>query len=393
MKLSVTIAAALIAGIASASPLHSNKKRILEIVDVYEESIVTVTEGILPTPTPAAAPAPARADAVAASAPEPTPLLPPAAPAAAKPAVVNPEAAEAAESGDEPRLAIVLTPFAGSPDAVECKSQETINNEFDFLAEKGFLRFRYHGTDCDQAYKANIAAQRTGTELFLGAFNLRNVVAETQELIRQVQASGGWSRVHMVALGNEDLSKNMAAAEVVQQVQTGMAILRAAGYQGHVVHPETVDGILNNKKIMCSPEAGSRLAINLFPFFDPNVVAEEAGNAAARQTRLISECSQMFSDRTPGKDVVVSEAGWPGLAASNNGNAVASPEAQMQAIASMVATVSAEQYLFTAFDHAWQRDFAGSFGAEKHYGLFGKGYKWDWHNLRRARSRLIHNRN
>jgi exo-beta-1,3-glucanase (GH17 family) len=356
-----------------------------QVINVYEESFVTVTEELLPTPT-AEAP---RVNVVAATPPEPSALLPPVPQPAVKAAVFSPEAAD---SGAEARLAVVLTPFAGSPDAVDCKSQDTVNGEFADLASKGFVRFRYHGTDCNQAFMANTAAQRTNTEVFLGAFNLRNVVAETQDLIRQVQASGGWERVHMVALGNEDLSKGMSAAEAVQQIQIGTDMLRAAGYSGDIVHPETVDNVLNNRAIMCSPAAGTKLAINVFPFNNPNVAADEAGQEAARQTQLISECSREYSSRAPGNDVVLSEAGWPGFADGSNGAAVASPDAQIRAISAIVSTVPAEQYLFTAYDHTWQRDFAGSHGAEQHYGLFGKGYSWNWPQLRSVRSRLIHGR-
>jgi exo-beta-1,3-glucanase (GH17 family) len=363
----------------------SNKKRVLEVVNVFEESFVTITEGLEPTPAPEAR----RADAAALSPPAPTPV--PAAPPAAKAAVFNPDAAEAAESGGDPaaKLAVVLTPFSGPPDAVECKSQETVNGEFEYLIPRGFTRFRYHGTACNQAFMGNTAARRTNSQVFLGAFDLRNVVAETQELVRQVMASGGWDHVHMVALGSEDLSKGMTAAEAVQQIQIGTDILRAAGYTGDILHPETVDNILNNGAIMCSPAAGTRLAINVFPFNNPNVVADEAGQEAARQTRLVSECSQRYSNRVAGKDVVLSEAGWPGLADGNNGAAAASADAQVRAIGSMVSTVPAEQYLFTAFDHTWQQNFAGSHGAEQHYGLFRKGYEWNWPQLRINRGLLI----
>jgi exo-beta-1,3-glucanase (GH17 family) len=237
---------------------------------------------------------------------------------------------------------------------------------------------------------ANTAAQKTNTEVFLGVFDLRNVVAETRELIRQVRESGGWGHVVMVALGNEDLSKGMTAEEAVQQIQSGRDILRADGYTGPVVHPETVDNILNNRAVMCSPAAGDKLAINVFAFNNPNVVADEAGQEAARQTRLVSECSQQYSSRPAGDDVVLSEAGWPGLADGNNGAAVASPDAQIKAVSAMIGTVRAPLYLFTAFDHTWQRNFPGSHGAEQHYGLFKKGYEWNWPQLRMNRVRLIH---
>jgi len=390
MKLSLTIAAAVAVGMVSASPLHQNRNRTPDvIVDVYEDEYVTITEGLMPTPTPAAI----RLGAAAAPPPEPFTLLPPApAPVApaVKAAVFNPAAAEAAESADGTVLSVVMTPFIGSPDAVTCKKQDDYVGEMGRLKPIGFVRFRYHGTDCNQAFMANTAAGIMGTELFLGAFNLANVVAETQELIRQVQASGGWDRVRMVSLGSEDLSKGMSAQQAVQNVQIGTDLLRAAGYTGDIVHAETVDNILNNRAIMCSPAAGTKLAINVFPFNNPNVVADEAGAEAARQLKLISECSQEFSSRPAGNDVVLSEAGWPGAADGPNGNAIASPDAQIRAISSMLTRVPAEQYLFTAFDHTWQRNFAGSHEAEQTYGLIGKGYKWDWSHLRNARSRIVH---
>jgi len=140
---------------------------------------------------------------------------------------------------------------------------------------------------------------------------------------------------------------------------------------------------------MCSDQAGTMLAINVFPYNNPNVDADQAGEEAQRTVEAISRCSQLHSSRSPGNDVVVSELGWPTMA-DQNGRAIASPETQMRAIGSMLSTVTAESYLFTAFDHSWQKDFAGSHNAETHFGLFKKENKWGelLSRMRTIRSRL-----
>jgi exo-beta-1,3-glucanase (GH17 family) len=287
-------------------------------------------------------------------------------------------------------FSVVMTPFEGPPGAATCKSQATVVAEFRFLAPKSFKRYRYHGTTCNQAYMAIKAAQETDTEVFIGVFDLRNVVQETQDLIGQVVAAGGWDHVAMVALGNEDLSKGVSAAEAIALIQQGTDILRANGYQGPVVHPETPGNILANRELMCGPAAGTMLAINVFPFFNPNVAADEAGEEAARQAKQISDCSHQFSSRRVGEDVVLSEAGWPGKASRSNGAATASGDSLVRAINSMASTVRARMYFFTAFDHTWQQNFDGSFDAEDNYGMFKKGLPWDWSQMQAARTRLLH---
>jgi glucan 1,3-beta-glucosidase len=366
---------------------------VLEVVNVVEDAYVTIIEEATPTPeaipaNAAAAPAPAPTPAPAA-AQVPVPGTAPVVAPAAKAAVFNPAAEAGSDAGAG--LSVVLTPYTGPRGAVECKSQETINGEFNERIEKGFVRFRFHGSlDCDESFKANTAARATNTTVFLGAFNLRDIDNEARKLVTQVTDSGGWDNVHMVSLGNEDISKGMTAAEVIKAIQIGTDILRAGGYEGPIVHAETVDNVLNNAEIMCGPEAGTKIAVNIFPFFNPNVAPEDAGAEVMRQIQQVSECSQKHSQRTVGNDVVVSEVGYASCADGPNGRAVASADAQISAISAIVSTVSVEHYLFTAYDEQWKPNPPGTRGAENCYGIFRKGYSLDWPALRAARSRFIH---
>lgn len=325
-----------------------------------------------PVPSPVPVPAVVPSPAPAAAKPEPEVVAPP--------APVQPEAQYPAEFQDKYATAaagmvrsngygVSWTPFAGEENSVTCKPQDQADEEFAKMARMQFTSVRVYGVACKQVEIAMRAASENGMKVMLGVFDLANVAGETQDIIRQVQDTGlGWGMVETISIGNEDVNKGSASADaVIQAVGTARGILRGAGYQGPVVHVETHGAILANPQL-CSEAAGDYIAANIHPFFNPLIVSYFAGKYVKSQVEALRECSAQQSRKRSEHRVVVTETGWP-TSGWPNGLAIPSRGQQFAAIKSIKRELAGDVYLFSAFNNRWQRDSAGTFGAEKHWGL------------------------
>jgi exo-beta-1,3-glucanase (GH17 family) len=237
------------------------------------------------------------------------------------------------------------------------------------MASLQFTTVRIYGVACNQVELTMHAAAENGLRVMLGVFDLANVVGEANDLIRQVQSTGlGWGIVDTVSIGNEDVQKGTASADsVIAAVNTARGILRGAGYQGPIVHVETHGAILANPQL-CSEAAGDYIAANIHPFFNPLIIAHFAGKYVKSQVHALQQCSASQSRKRSVHRVVVTETGWP-TSGWPNGLAIPSKGQQFSAIKSIKRELSNDVYLFSAFDNRWQKDSAGTFGAEKHWGL------------------------
>jgi exo-beta-1,3-glucanase (GH17 family) len=344
-------------------------------------------------PTPAPAVPPTRQDIPAAMkhprpdmheipAPAPVPAKPAPSPEAAAPAPIAQVAAQfpaefhdryatvAAGMARSDGYGVSWAPFQGEESAVTCKPQDQVNSEFDKMSRMQFTTVRVYGVACDQIVLAMRAAAQSGLRVMLGVFDLSNVAGETQDLIRQVQSTGlGWNMVDTISIGNEDVQKGaMSADGVIGAVQTARSMLRAAGYEGPIVHVETHGAILANPQL-CSEAAGDYIAANIHPFFNPLIVSYFAGKYVKSQVEALQECSARHSKRKRSEHrVVVTETGWP-TSGWANGLAIPSRGQQFAAIKSIKRELPNDVYLFSAFDNHWQKDSSGTFGAEKHWGL------------------------
>jgi len=148
---------------------------------------------------------------------------------------------------------------------------------------------------------------------------------------------------------------------VVAAVAAARQALRAAGYAGPVV---TVDTFLAVER---SPELCDRsdyCAVNVHPFFDGSVAAEEAG---AFVRRKVADVKAVL--RNPGMRVVVTESGWP-WQGNTNGRAVPGRDQQEAAVKSLVeAGNEGGLFLFSAFDDRWKKAEAWTYYAEPFWGL------------------------
>ncbi|KAK3619286.1 Cell surface mannoprotein mp65 [Elasticomyces elasticus] len=238
-----------------------------------------------------------------------------------------------------------------------CKSQDQVNSDFGIIS--GYSMVRTYGTDCNQADTVLAAAKAKGMKLFAGVFDVNNVNAEVQKIIDA--ASGDWSHVDTVAIGNEGVNNGAYSVEqVVQAIGTARGMLHDAGYNGKVVTVDTFVAMIANPQLC---EASDYAAANCHPFFDGGVTAEEAGD-------FVLDQMQRVSDACGGKDTMITETGWPS-GGDVNGKAVPSQENQVAAVNSIRTAFSSNIVLFSAFNDRWKQNNAGTFGAEHYWGIYG----------------------
>lgn len=238
-----------------------------------------------------------------------------------------------------------------------CKSQDEVNA--DLAKFKGFDIVRIYGVDCNQVTTVLSAARSVGMKVFLGITNINNVSGDLANMISQV--NGDWSDVDTVAIGNEVVNQGLSsAADVVSALGTARGILKGAGYTGSIVTVDTFNAIIDNPELC---QNSDYCAANCHAFFDPSTSAEGAGDFVYKQAQAVGQAAG-------GKNVVITESGWPS-AGSCNGAACPGAQPQQQALSSLKSKFTANIFLFTAFNDCWKAP--GQYGVEQHWGMLGEG--------------------
>jgi exo-beta-1,3-glucanase (GH17 family) len=233
----------------------------------------------------------------------------------------------------------------------------------DFSKLKGFGYVRSYGIDCDQVPNMMQAAKANNMKIMLGLFNLGSYQTDVQSLISSVKANGGWGMVTAVSVGNEDLNQGKAdVGTIVSATNGARTALRAAGYDGPVVHVDTFNQIIDHPELC---EASDFVAANCHAFFSAITPASGAGDYVSEQVANLKKAC-------PAKDVHITESGWPKLG-SSNGEAIPSPENQQTALSSLKKQFSSNIVFYSAYNTEWKKDFDGSFGCEKYWGMFDSG--------------------
>lgn len=308
------------------------------------------------------------------STPPPPPPPPPATttpsttakPAATSPAPSKPDSysstddddSSSGSSGAMSGYGIAYSPYNSDG---TCRPAADVAADFRKLRHFGYVRS--YGVDCDQVPSMMAAAKANGMGIMLGVFDLANADAELDTMIEAVGQNGGWAMVVAVGIGNEDANKGAAdVGTIVGATRSARTKLRAAGYDGPVVHVDTFNQILDNPALC---EASDFVAANCHAFFDPNTAASDAGAFVAKK-------AQELGRACGGKEVRITETGWP-TGGSANGLAVPGAASQQRAMTSLKEKFSGNVVFFSAFNGLWKQNNAGTHGAEQYWGMFDSG--------------------
>ncbi|OQV02484.1 hypothetical protein CLAIMM_07680, partial [Cladophialophora immunda] len=238
------------------------------------------------------------------------------------------------------------------------KDQGTMDSEFGFLASQGYTKLRFYDIGCDLSV-ATAAAASQGLQVMLGLNTIGNVAGDLGTLVGMIK--GNWGPVDTVVIGNEVVNSGGSAADVVAALAVARPILQAAGFTKNIVAVDTFTAHQNNPQIC---QASDFCAVNAHAFFDPNT---SAGNAGTFVETVIGPISQ----KANGKQVIVTESGWP-YEGSPNGQAVPSPANQQTAISALKSAFSSNPgglFLFQAYDASYKAP--GAFGVEQYFGIYG----------------------
>lgn len=297
--------------------------------------------------------------------PAPTEEAPPTVPAPeVNQAVPNPDYSFGKRSGN----GIGWSNYNGDDTFHDCKTYEQADAEWARLFD--FDVVRIYGADCGYPGTALKLAKKYNKKVFVGIYWLDERLDEQiQAVIDGVNESGAsWDPVDTISIGNEDVHRGeKTPGEIIAIVTQAKNKLRAAGYNGPVVHVDSQDQILANPEL-CGEGAGDYIAANIHPFFNSHNAAEDAGQFVADQIELLRQCGAQARRKRDGFRVRATEVGWP-KAGGANGIAVPSKENQRIALESIQSQNLDEVILFSAFDHKWMKDTPNTFGAEKFWGI------------------------
>lgn len=232
-----------------------------------------------------------------------------------------------------------------------CKSAAQVAQDFGLIS--GYSVIRLYGTDCDQVENVLAATKGKGVSLFLGIFDINQVPSECEKISKAIK--GDWHLVNTISVGNELVNNGKASCDqVTAAISQARGALKAAGYTGPVVTVDTMVAMKNNPQLC---HASDYCAINCHAFFDGNVLPDGAGD-------FVKMWVQMVSDAAGGKEVVITETGWPSQG-DPIGKAIPSKANQEAALASIRKTLSSNVIQYNAFNDLWKA------GTEKYWGILG----------------------
>ena len=213
-----------------------------------------------------------------------------------------------------------------------------------------------YATTCNQVALVTKYAKRHGLGVFVSLSDLTSIPDKLSDLLSQ--ASNNLDVVDTISIGNEYVNDGGSVSTVLSALGVARSILSATAYRGHVVTTDTFDQ-LNTNPDLCGHS--DYCAANCHAYFTSTVSSSQAGSYVAQMARTVKA-------QNGNKRVVITESGWPSHGATN-GNAVASPEDQKTALASIQAAFpDGDLIFFEAFDATYKEP--GPFGVEQYFGAY-----------------------
>lgn len=200
-------------------------------------------------------------------------------------------------------------------------------------------------------------AHSLGLKAAIGAWVSTDLAANEREMTNVIAAANA-GHADLVIIGSEILLRNDIPESVllgyirrVKQAAPGIRVTYADVYSQLLAHPDVLQEV-------------DVILANFYPYWE-GVRADSAVAAIHRQYAQVVAAAN-------GKEVIVSETGWPS-AGDPKGNAIPSSENAAQFLMNFVSWAETQKvtyFYFEAFDEAWKAADEGSQGA--HWGIWDK---------------------
>lgn len=240
-----------------------------------------------------------------------------------------------------------------------CKTASEVKLDIEMLLAYKIIRL--YSVDC-LGIENVVSAISSLQKLFLGIWNIEAWATDLPSMAEQVlTGSRGWDAVHTVSIGNEVVN---LGTNTVAQVKSAVASARlwfksnASDYSGYIVAVDTLAAVMADAS-MC--DISDYLAVNCHPYFS-GVEALTSG------TWLKSQVESLLSHCNNGKDILITESGWPTYG-DTIGLAVPSEDDQYLAIKALASVMGSEVIMFTTYNDYWKNP--GAYNVEQHWGIYG----------------------
>lgn len=251
---------------------------------------------------------------------------------------------------------ITYSPYTKSG---QCKTASEVASDIAKL--KGYGLIRLYSVDCSGIQNV-VSAMSYSQKLYLGVWSIDNLDNDLSLMAEQVNSgSRGWNAVHTVAIGNELVNAGTkTASQVADAVKEARQWfkLNASSYNGYIVTVDTLAAVMNDAS-MC--DISDYLAVNCHPYFS-------GVDALTSGTWLKSQVASLKSHCNNGKDILVTESGWPSYG-NTVGLAVPSLQNQFDAIQNLGNVMGLQVIMFTMYNDYWKDP--GSWNVEQHWGIYG----------------------
>jgi exo-beta-1,3-glucanase (GH17 family) len=264
------------------------------------------------------------------------------------------------------KWSLTYTPYADNGD---CRSASVIKADVAKIAKWGYTTIRVYSVDCGVFESVVPAAEAVGLKIIYGVFLDSTNGPDSEGANEQLQAiidNASKESTAMIIIGNEYSFGGGSLSGLVAYVKKARQQIYAAGFPKDipVTTTETVGVMVTpGNEIIC--EALDVLTVQIHPFFDFNTDAADAGTFALSQLEMAAKvCPEAAA-----KGMYITEIGWPHTG-KENGKAKATPEAQKEAIKSIVEKVGDIACLLSYEDDGWKSKFGASdkFGVETNFG-------------------------
>ncbi|KAF8077576.1 glycoside hydrolase superfamily [Lyophyllum atratum] len=257
---------------------------------------------------------------------------------------------------------ITVSNSNGGTSAYTCRTQAQWNDLAKNIKAAGFPSLRILGSDCDAFNRASGAAAAEGLTVLAGIYisgNIASSIAATNEGLksfRNAYAKYGPGRYVGLTIGNE-VNDNPSA--VIAEVDRARDYLRKAGVSTRISTAHTWVAIRNSPHL-CDTDF---VAANAHAFYDGKVAPGDAGNFVMKVVvpALKAAC--------PGKDIIITETGWPSRGSAQGTDASLSAERQALANINCASrdNTKVSVYAFEYDDQNWKSN-----DNERSFGIFGK---------------------